>query len=259
MSEHWSNEFEHTSITDDNRAEFTTAMKDFKTMDDAIIGGFNAKKLVGKPFRMPESLDKLPDDASRNDFTSQAHKLLGINIATDIEGLADMDMKLDHDKSVEQSEDVVNAFKAFVLENKINKADAQKMVGFHNRMMKNAREVFAQQEEKKKLDAATKTNEALIAHFKSEDEVAKQSELMKRAFQNKAGLSAEEFEQVGSALADSVLTKDPILAKAIITLVAPLAAEGTTEDGGGTGGGSKDGTKKDPNEGSPTYKALGWS
>ncbi len=254
--DHWSDNFEHTSITDENRGEFATAMGKYENANDAVVGGFNAQKLAGKPFKFPESMDKLPDDASRTDFTSKAKGLLGIKTAKDVAELAELNMKMDIAEGSEPDENLTTMLKSFVVENEIDTGVAQKFVGFHNRIMKAAKEQFATAEEEKKTQAATATNEALIAHFKTEAEVAKQSELMRRAFQNKAGLNAEEFEKVGDALADSVFTKNPILARAILTLVSPLAAEGTTDGGGGGGGGGD--PPKDPDEGSPTYKALGW-
>lgn len=249
----------HPAITAENKEAFSTHMSKFESMEHAALDGMELKKIMGKPFKMPESLDKLPDDASRTDFTSKARALLGIETAADIEGLSQLDMKLDHDDSVEQPEALTNAFKAFIVENKINKADAQKMVGFHNRTMKAAREEFAKQAEEKKIQSATATNEALIAHFKSEAEVAKQSELTLRAFQDKAGLTPDEFQKLGDALADSAFTKDPILARALMTLVAPLAAEGTNDGSNNNHNNNNNNTPPDPDEGSPTYLALGWS
>ena len=55
-------ELEHPSVTAENREEFSTHMAKFATMEDAALDGMALKKLTGKPFKMPESLDKLPDD-----------------------------------------------------------------------------------------------------------------------------------------------------------------------------------------------------
>ena len=86
------------------------------------------------------------------------------------------------------------------------------------------------------LTAATACNDALIAHpdFGTAEKVAEQSELLRRAIQN-SGITPEEYEEVGKELADSMLTKNPVMARVMLTLLAPLAAEGSSEAGkGGT-------------------------
>ncbi len=250
--DHWTDSVTYEGLA---TPEAKASLAKYDTIEAAVVGGLEAQKAVGKPFKMPESMDKLPDDVSRADFTSKARGLLGIKTAKDVEALAQLDMKMDIAEGSEPDENLTTMLKSFVVENEIDTGVAQKFVGFHNRIMKGAKEQFAKTEEDKKTQAAAATNEALIAHFKTEAEVAKQSELMRRAFQNKAGLSAEEYEKVGDALADSAFTKNPVLARALLTLVSPLAAEGTTD--GGDGKGKEE--IKDPDEGSPTYKALNWS
>jgi hypothetical protein len=254
MDEHWTGEFEHETITEENREAFATAMTKYATPEDAIVGGFNAQKLAGKPFRLPESLDKLPDDKVRNDFTSQAHKLLGIEHAPNVEALADLDLKVGLAEGHQVDENLGNAFKQFVVENKVPKAVAQKAIGFHNQMMAQAREAMAAQAEAAQVKAATDTNAALIAHFGSEAKVKDQSELLRRAIKN-SGITAEEYERVGEVMADSMLTKDPVMARVMLKLLAPLAASSSHEGGGA---GEPPPGPKDPDAGSPSYKALGW-
>jgi len=258
--ENWTDEFEHESlVTPESQEAFKKAMGKYDSQKSAIMGGFEAMKAVGKPYKLPESLDKLPDDNIRGEFTAQAHKLLGIETAANIEGLAELDMKAGQAEGASFDENLANDFKAFVVEKKINKANAQEMVGFYNQMMAKARIALTAKTETDKLDAATKTNEALIAHFGSKEKVAEQSELLRRAIQN-SGITPEEYEEVGEELANSMLTKNPVMARVMLTLLAPLAAEGTTESGGG--GTPKPGeiteeqqTAKDLPK---TAKALGW-
>ena len=256
--EHWTEGFEHASITDENREAFNTHMAKFPTQEDAVADGFGLAKLKGKPFKMPESLAKLPDDASRGDFTAQAHKLLGIEHAKDIEGLADLNMKAGQVDGAPFDENLANAFKTFVVEKRINKTSAQDIVEFHNQTMGKANQALVAKTEADKLAAAKSTNEALIAHpdFGSEEEVVKQSELLKRAIQNHVGLTPEEVEEFADTLADSMLTRNPVMARVMLKVLAPLAATADIEGGGK---GKPPEPTKDPDEGSKTYKALGWS
>jgi len=238
--EHWSNEFEHESVTDDNREAFKTAMSKYPTQDEAVVGGFNAMKLTGKPFKMPESLDNLPDDASRTDFTTQAHKLLGIEHAANVEALVDLDLKLGSAEGSQTDENLANAFKQFIVKEGISKGDAQKMLGFYNQAMGAAVTANNDKRESDKLAAAKVCNEALVKHYGNQEKVDEQSELLRKAVKNNMGLSAEEYEEFGDELANSILTKNPVMARGLITVLAPLAAEGSTEGGGGGGGGANE-------------------
>lgn len=235
-NEHWSNEFEHESLaTPESREAFTSAMSKYNSQEEAIIGGFNAIKMAGKPFKLPESIDKLPENM-RGEFTQNAMKVLGIESGiSSVDDLKDIDLKTGLAEGINPDENLAESFKKFAAENKWTKKQTQSAIGFYNQAMTQARQAYAESMEAKKLEAATKTNEALIKHYGSKEKVSEQSELVKRAFKDHAGLSAEEFEQVGELLADSVLTKDPVLTKALMTLVAPLAAEGVSHSGSGGG------------------------
>ena len=116
---------EHGSITTENRESFSKHMEKFETMEDAALDGMALKKLTGKPFKMPESLDKLPDDTSRADFASQAHRLLGITHAQNIEDLADLDLKRGSTADAAMDDKLAAAFKQFVVDEKLSKGDAQ--------------------------------------------------------------------------------------------------------------------------------------
>jgi hypothetical protein len=253
--EHWSDEFEHESITDENREAFNTTMSKFATPEDVAVGYMELEKTAGKPFKLPKSLDKLPDDSVRADFTAQAHKLLGIEHAANVEALADLDMKAGMVQGQEVDENLANSFKQFVVEHKVPKDMAQKLVGYHNLMTAKARDVMAAKAESDRVDAATKTNEALIEHFGSEEKVNEQSELLRRAIKNNVGLTPEEYEEFGDVLADTILTKSPVMARVMLQVLAPLAATSSTEAGGK---GKAPPTPIDVDEGSPSYKALGW-
>lgn len=256
--ENWIDTFEHSSLaTPEAQTAFKSAMSNYASIEDAVVGGFNAKKEAGRNFKLPKTIESLPDETMRQEFTSRVHKLLGIEHAVNVEALADLDMKTGLAEGTEVDETRAGNFKAFVVENKVPKAIAQKLVGYHNEMMAKARMADATQREAKKLADAKTTNEALIAHsdFGSAEKVEEQSELLRRAIQNCPGITPEEYEEVGEELANSIMTKNHVMARILLKLLAPLAAE--SSEAGGKG---KPPTKTaDPDEGSPSYVALGWS
>jgi hypothetical protein len=253
----WIDGFEHESITEENRESFNTGMSKYATPNDAIVGGFNAQKLAGKPFRLPESLDKLPDDASRGEFTSQTHKLLGIEHAENIEALGDIDLKagMAEGSEVQPDEKLTTMIKTLAIEKKWPKSVVQDIITLYNGpLTEYAKEISAAKDTKAnddKVATAKAVNEALIAHSDvgSEEKLKEQSELMRRAIKNKAGLTADEYEEVGDAMVEAGLTTNAVMARALLKLIAPLAAEGTTESGGGAGeGGGGEGQKQTPHQ-----------
>lgn len=255
--ENWLDTFEHESLsTPEAQEAFKSAMNKYETKDAAVMGGFEAIKLTGKPFKLPESLDKLPDDTVRGEFTSQVHKILGIEAAATAESLADLDIKAGLAEGVEPDNNLATMLKTFAVKQKLPKPVVQEIVKLWNGpLTEYAKRTSDAKAEAQKVEAATKTNEALIAHFGSEEKVKEQSELLRRVVQNNMGLNAEEYEEFGDAIADSILTKNPVVARGMLTALTKLAAEGTTETGKGSGKEGK--PEREPSE-SPTGKALGW-
>ena len=45
--EHWAPDFEHPSITDENREAFETATSKFETQDDMTVGYYELQKTAG--------------------------------------------------------------------------------------------------------------------------------------------------------------------------------------------------------------------
>lgn len=255
----WLDGFEDDSLnTPEAKESFSKAMNKYESKDAALIGGFNAMKEVGKPYKLPESLDKLPDDETRATFRSQANKVLGVEYVESVDSLADVDIKtgMPEDSKVEADPNIFNMLKNTAVEKKWPKSVVKDILELYNGpLTKYAIEAQSARLATQKTEAANKTNEALVTHFGSQEKVKEQSELLRRAVQNNAGLTAEEYEKVGDAMADSILTKDPVMARAMLTLLAPLAAEGTTDGGDGDGG---EDPKKPKPEDTPTGKALGW-
>lgn len=229
-------EIQHESITAENRPAFATHMEKFDSMEAAAVDGMALKQLTGKPFKFPDSMDKLPDDAARNEFISGAHKLLGITHAKDIAELADVDLKQGMADGAAFDDNLANAFKQFAIDEKINIATLPKLAGFLNTQTGLAVKAMAEKKEADSLAKATAVNEALIAdpEFGSKEKVAEKSELLRRAIKSHIGLSDKESEEFADLMADTLLTKSAPVAKAMLKILAPLAAESSTDGGSGT-------------------------
>lgn len=210
--------------------EIKEGLSKFKNQDDVNVGYVNLQKQVGKPFKLPESLDKLPDDKTRGEFTANTLKLLG---AVDKEeALDDLDYKVGLPEDREVDTALVGRLKKFAVIEKIPKSIVQKFVGLHNIINEEVRQSIQTQYNEKCI----KANEALLATYNNDEkEVAKKSELVRRMFQNNLGLTADEYEEARNGLVDTGFTINPILNKALIAAAEKLATEGTTETGEGAG------------------------
>jgi len=256
MDEHWAGEFEHESVTVDNREAFKTSMAKFPTQADAVANNMELQKVAGQNFKLPKSIEGLPDEAMRKDFTAQVNTLFGREFAADTEALSVLDMKSGASEGAKHNEDFAAAFKQFVVDKNIAKSDAQSLITFFNEATGKALTKFG--EDKAAFDiAADKTcKDALIAHFGSQENVDKQDILMHRALLGKdIGLNADEAAEVAEAIKGSNAMKNPLLKQVLYKALGPLAAESSTEGGDKPTNAAK---VTDPEEGSPSYKALGW-
>jgi hypothetical protein len=242
--EHWSQGFEHASVTPENREAFNTSMAKYESQNDAVVGGYNAQKSIGSPFVLPESMESLPDDASRSKLTTEARTLLNINIPKTVDDLKDFDFK---NESGEMDEGLVGMVKDFAVAEGIDSASLQKMLKFYNGpMTKYGMEQMANNDTAAFEADGKACNEALIAdpEFGSLAKVEEQSELFKRsinAMATKNGLDAEATAEVVQAFVDGGLSKNPNAAKIMLQAFAPMSAEGGTLSGDGNGGSGKDG------------------
>ena len=239
MEGHWTETFESDSITAENREAFNTANSKYPTMNDAIVGGYNAQQAVGKPFKFPESMDSLPDDTVRADFKAQANTLLGHEFAADIAGLADLNLKLGSAEGTQTDEALANEFKQFVIDKNVPKALAQEMLGFYNGAMGKAVAANKVSADAAELDRMTKCNEALIAmpDIGSKEKLAELTELFRRSIVNDPSVSADDATEIADAMVNGGLTQNPKLAKMLLDRFAPLAREGGSFAGDGSGGG----------------------
>jgi len=234
---------EHELITDENRGAFATHMEKFDSMEAAALDGMGLKQMQGKPFKFPESMDKLPDDTSRAEFISKAHKLLGVTHADSIDDLGDLDLKLGSTSDA-MDDKLAAAFKEFVVSDKIDKATAQKMIGFHNKAMGLSREAFTAAKKAAEDQAAAKLisdkracNDVLVAHadFATQEALDKQNILLHRALKDNAGISVEEADEMSEFLNDREGATNPVLRRLLLKAYAPMAAESSTEGGDGKG------------------------
>ena len=253
----WVNDFEHEGITDDNRESFNMHMDKFPTQADAVMDGYGLAKMKGKPFKMPESMDKLPDDASRTDFTSQAHKLLGIEHATDLNSLAEINLKKGLPEGSPYDENFANAFKQFAIDKKIPKSAMEPLAEFFNlastkaqgdMVAKTAADFAASKQ-------ATETALAADKDFGSKEKLDEQTVLLHRALTNNTGLNTEEANGIAEFLRDREGATNPVLRKVLLKTLAPLAASSSNENGGG----NPPVAPKDSYKGTQVEKDLGWS
>ena len=237
--QHWTQGFENAAVTTENRESFNTAMSKYATQDEAIIGGYNAQKAMGKPFRVPESMDKLPDDASRNEFSSQARSALGINTPKSVDDLADFNFKDGLAEDATVNEDLVGKLKAWAVEAGVDTGSLQKMVSFYNGPLGQfAIESKAERDTAAFEAKATACNDALVTDYGSTEKVQEQTELFKRAISamaTKNGLDVDATTEVVQAMVDGGITTNPKLAKIMLQAFSPMAAEGGTFSGDGSG------------------------
>lgn len=263
MNEHWSNGVEHSGITTDNREAFNTAMEKFPTANDAAVGYMELQKTAGAPYKFPDSMDKLPDDASRDAFGSKARELLGIIPGVkSIDDLNDIDLRAGLADDAGIDENLGKMLKELAVENGWPKSMVQKLIDWNNGpLSKYATENIEANNAKAltdKVEAAKLCDEELARHpdFGSADKVKEQMILMERSLCTNFGLTPDQAEEFAKNRLGSICDTDPVMKRILLKTLSPLAA--TSKDQG-TGGGQSPVVPVDPDEGSPTYVALGYS
>jgi len=203
----WLDSFEHDSLnTPETKEAFTKAMGKYETPEAAIIGGFNAIKSTGTPYKLPESLDKMPGDTdeerdkNRNEMMGKINKLIGA--VEKPEDLQDINWLLDSTLEGDKpNEGLVKAVTEFAVAEKAPKGLVQKLAGFWNRLQAGNREKQAEAQEQAETQQAAKikeVNEKLTTDAGGNaDELKSRIELVKRMFLNFGSLTAEEYKQAG--------------------------------------------------------------
>lgn len=116
--ENWQSQSEYIKAT----PEAGVAFKDYKTVDDAIKGGHEAMKKVGKPYWLPDDHSNLTD-VQKNEIRANVAKMEGVPDNAD-----GYEIKVPEGSMVD--EQGIADFKVFSKENNLPKELAQKLVDF---------------------------------------------------------------------------------------------------------------------------------
>ena len=239
--DHWSSSFEHESLSaPEARESFTKTMSKYESPEAAVIGGYEAMKMAGKPFKLPESMenvDKWPDEKDRDTFKVSLRKLTGA--VEKPEDLKDIDWlkgsTLENDKPDEK---LVGMISEIAVAEKWPKQIVGRLAELWNGIQAKAREENATLAAQK-LKATN--DELLKAYNNDEGAMNADLELMRRTFKNHAGLSPEEYEAIADEFNPSddsqrlhAVVSNPILTKALVRLLAPMSKEGVNDKGNGT-------------------------
>lgn len=241
----WIDNFEHESLsTPEARESFTKTMGLYETQEQAIIGGYEAKKLAGRPFKLPESMDNVehwPDENDRKTFKSGLSKLMGV-----VESEDAIPQDFNFAEGLEQGqtadENLVKAFKQFAVQNKFTLSQMQEGVKFWNAYQASVRQAVAQQAQQ----TIQATQQKILAAYNNDEGAYKADiELFKRTLKNHGGpngqpLPNEEYEAIGDEISSidengkpGPLFRNPTLTLSLLRLLAPMSKEGTNDTGTG--------------------------
>jgi len=257
---------EHELITADNREAFSTHMAKFDSFEAASLDGMDLKSQQGKPFKLPESMDKLPDDAARADFTSGANKLLGRTIPKDMDSFAGVNFKEGLADGVEADDGLIGVIKQWAIDEKVPTESISKMTALFNGKMgeyigAKGETLKAAAEEKAKADhsiAVKACNDTLAGHpdFGNAEKLDADTVKLHQALANNSKLTVDEANGIAEFLRDREGATNPVLRRLMINQFAPLAKEGGSESGQG---GDTPAAAKTASETMPvTAKILGW-
>jgi len=228
---HWSSEFQHEKLsTPELKESFTKTMSKFPTQDDVAVSYMELEKSAGKPFKLPESMDKLPDDKTRQELRAGIGKLLGvIEKPEDLKGI---NFTVGMPEGSKADEGMVAVLSKWAIGKP--KDIVQDGIKVWNETMIAA----GKQMEAQFLTEAKATDEALIAlpEIGSKEKLAENDELVRRMFQNNLGLTPQEYETVGQELVKANFTRTVVLRKALMAMAKNFKT-GTTV--GGEGGADK--------------------
>jgi hypothetical protein len=220
-------EFDGSSLSPDDQQNFRQAMGKYKSKDEALIGGYNAIKLTGKPFKLPESLDKLPENV-RGEFKTQAMKVLGVEQGVTNDSIKQVNFKKGLADGKDANETVVSKLTELAVKKGLTLSQAQDLVEMMNTTgteLVNA----AKAEQDKTLKEAFENSNKVLTQYYGADKLKENAELLRRAMKDHAGLSNDEYEQIADDLLDNgYIFKKPALAKVLMDKIAPLAKEGDT-------------------------------
>lgn len=230
----------------------------FETPIDAHVGYVELQKTAGKPFKLPESMDKLPDDKTRGEFTAGLSKLLGKDVTSiaSEDDLKDVNFAEGLADASKVNQDFVGAFKKFAVQRKYSKSESAELVKFNNSFVQQALTAHVEAQQAQAQKDLDDTRKVLSPLFGGDEGIKQNQEQVRRMFQNHAGLTVAEYEQSPKSLIDVGILRDSIIAKAMFNLASKFK-EGSTEGAQQqTGGKPKELTIVD--ELPKTAVALGW-
>jgi hypothetical protein len=231
MEGHWTEETTHEKLsTPDAKARLAK----FATQEDGHVAYLELEKVSSRPYKLPKSLESLPDDTARAEFTSGAEAVLGVKRVKSEEDLKDVDFAKGMKNAKDANPDIEAAIKKFAIEKGHTKAQVEDLVAFSNQTnqgLKNAKE-------QEIANKAEEVKKALVVMCGSEDKVSSSYDGVRRLFQNHCGFSEQEYESVGKTFIEKVLTQDAVMSKGLFNLAESIVTEGDTETG------SKGGEKK---------------
>lgn len=225
--EHWSDDLTHDKLI---TPEAKTVLGEYTTSEEFMAAGLEAKKMVGSPFRLPKSLESLPDDKVREELTSQVSELFGADgflkgMTKSEEDLADIDFAAGYKNAKSANKEYVAALKAFAVDKKLPKETVKDLVGFTNQFNQG----LLNNEEKRVIDEADAIKETLTVMCGSKEAVGSSYDNVRKLFQNHCGITTQEYESVGKDFVEKVLMKNAVMSKALFNLADGIVVEGETE------------------------------
>jgi len=237
--EHWSEGLTHEKLT---TPEAKANLSKFETADDAHIGYLELQKTAGKPYKLPESLDKIeswPDPKDREGFRSAMAKMLGVPSSD--EELNDIDFATGLPDARLVNQDLVKGFRKFVVDKAVPKTLAKDLIAFNNQFITQIMQAHEQAEQGK----ITKAEEYLKPLFGDTEALKKHDNRVRVLLQNHCGLSPQEYEASIEELMNAGIAKNPVLRKALFNLSKDVVPEGSTEKPGTKPAATKQRTMKD--------------
>lgn len=201
------------------------AMNKYESREAFDIGAVNAMKSVGSPFRLPKTLDSLPDDAVRADFHTKVGELLGRDITsvTKAEDLADVNFADGLADASKVNEGLKTAFTEMVVGAGMSKSLAQKLITWNNTMATQSKNKTAE-------DATTAAGKVLTevqGLYGGQAGVERHENMLSALIAQHGGLTAAEGETLNGILTKS-RSEHVVLNKALFNMAKKIMPESTT-------------------------------
>lgn len=224
----WIEEVDMSSVSPNEQENLKTYLGNYKSPADAFIGGMNHKKMVGQPFKLPESLDKLSDD-QKKEFAAKAKGVLGIEAGVTEDTIKQVNFAKGLSDDQKPNDVAINKIKDIAVKKGFTLSQTQDLI----EMMNISGSELAAEMKKTTEDnfkKAVEVSHKILSDFYGEEKLKENAELLRKAFKNNLGLSNEEAESVAEDLMDEgFIFRKPALAKVLIDNFAKLAKEGETD------------------------------